>query len=112
MVAYRRQNCVGLFLSVWIFLLECEAWCRVSVVCDTIVGLALRGTHHLNGCFRGARVKISRRIFLEINVEKIDQRTKMNCKHMSLRLQNFDLIRKMEAKNNSDYKYHLKPGST
>ena len=30
----------------------------------------------------------------------------MNCKHLSLRLQNFDLIRKKEARNNSDYKYH------
>ena len=70
MVAYRRQNCVGLFLSVWIFLLECEAWCRVSVVCDTIVGWSIQGTQHLNGCFRGARVKISRRIFPRIQCWK------------------------------------------
>ena len=83
MVVRRRQKCVGSFLAVWIFLLECVGWCRVSVVCDTIVGWALQGTHQLNGCFRGARVKISRRIFLEINVEKIDQRTKMNCKQLS-----------------------------
>ena len=91
MVAYRRQNCVGLFLSVWIFLLECEAWCRVSVVCDTIVGWALRGTHHLNGCFRGARVRISRRIFLEFNVEKVEKRTKIDCKHLSVRLRRSEI---------------------
>ena len=69
MIAYRRQLCVGWFFAVWIFLLECVG---ESVVCDTIVGWSIQGTHHLNGCFRGARVKISRRNFLEINVEKLN----------------------------------------
>ena len=50
MVAYRRRLCVGWFFAVWIFLLECVG---ESVVCDTIVGWSIQGTHHLNGCFRG-----------------------------------------------------------